>query len=214
MYLNNIKNVIFDLGAVLFTIDYSLTIKSFEALGIHDFTSFFSKKRQDSIFDQYELGAVSTSQFLKRIKEYLPESTSNNDIVKAWNAMLLKFPQSSIELLKGLRPNYRLFLLSNTNALHFSSFHDIIYKQHGISDLERFFEKVYYSHLIGMRKPDKKVFEYVLEENDLVPSETLFIDDSPQHVKGAKETGIHGKLLEKESAVLNLFSADYKIAIQ
>jgi len=65
-----------------------------------------------------------------------------------------------------------------------------------------------------MRKPDKKVFEYVLEENDLVPSETLFIDDSPQHVKGAKETGIHGKLLEKESAVLNLFSADYKIAIQ
>lgn len=214
MRLNNIKNIIFDLGAVLFTIDYSLTIKSFEALGIHDFNSAFSKKRQDPIFDQYELGTVSTSQFIKRIRGYLPDSTCDNNIVKAWNAMLLKLPQSSIDLLIGLRPNYRLFLLSNTNALHFSSFHDIIYKQHRIPDLERFFEKVYYSHLIGMRKPDKKVFEHVLAENDLIPSETLFIDDSPQHVKGAKETGIHGKLLENDSEVVNLFSADYKIAIQ
>jgi len=212
IHLDQIKNIIFDLGAVLFSIDHSLTIKSFESLGINDFTSFFSKKKQDPIFDQYEQGEVSTSQFLQKIKEHLPKSTSNNDIVKAWNSMLLSFPITSIELLKGLRSNYRLFLLSNTNALHYSGFHDIIYKQHGLSGLESFFEKVYYSHLIGMRKPDKKVFKFVLEENKLISSETLFIDDTLQHVKGAEEIGIHGKLLEKDIAIWDLFDADYKIA--
>jgi len=213
MHNNYIKNIIFDLGAVLFTIDYTLTIKSFEDLGISDVSSFFSKKMQDPIFDHYEIGAVTTKQFSEKLREHLPASTSNKDIVNAWNAMLLSFPLSSIKLLQGLSPNYRLFLLSNTNALHFTSFHDIIFKQHGIYGLESFFEKVYYSHLIGMRKPDKKIFEFVLEENNLIPSETLFIDDLPQHVKGARETGIDGVLLKKGASVSSLFNPDYKLNI-
>lgn len=214
MRKNYIRNIIFDLGKVLFNVDYSLTIKSFEDLGIQDLGSLYAENSHHVIFDQYERGEVSTSQFTAKIREYMPVSVSDRDVANAWNTMLLDFPQTSIDLLKGLKPNYQLFLLSNTNALHFSGFHDIIRRQHGIHSLECFFKKAYYSHLIGMRKPDKEIFEFVLKENDLDPSKTLFIDDFPQHVKGAEETGINGILLAKDSSVMNFFNADNKLIIQ
>jgi putative hydrolase of the HAD superfamily len=210
MNKNCIKNIIFDLGAVLFNIDHALTIKSFEDLGIQDLDSLYSENNHHVIFDQYEKGEVSTSRFIEKIREYMPLSVSEKDVAKAWNTMLLDFPQTSFDLLNRLKPNYQLFLLSNTNALHFSGFHDILLKQHGMHGLECFFEKAYYSHLIGMRKPDKEIFEFVLKENKLDPDKTLFIDDFPQHVEGAEEAGINGVLLTKDSSVSNLFGNDNK----
>ena len=95
---NCIKNIIFDLGAVLFNIDHSLTIKSFRDLGIHDLVSLYSENSHHVIFDQYEKGEVSTSQFISKIREYMPLSVSDKDLAKAWNTMLLDFPQTSIDL--------------------------------------------------------------------------------------------------------------------
>ena len=120
--------------------------------------------------------------------------------------MLLDFPINRIEMLLKLKSKYRLFLLSNTNETHIAQLQTILFNQHGYKNLEPFFEKVYYSCRIGMRKPDKEIFEYVLRENKLDPSETLFIDDSPQHIEGGRKSDIQSHFLSKEKDVVDLIS--------
>ncbi|MNE66218.1 Alpha-D-glucose-1-phosphate phosphatase YihX [compost metagenome] len=106
--------------------------------------------------------------------------------------------------LEELSKNYRLFLLSNTNDLHIDAVRRSLEKTAGHRELERYFEKTYFSSAVGMRKPDEKIFEFVCAENNLNPSSTLFIDDSPQHVEGAKKVGIDAVLLEKNKDVFDL----------
>lgn len=118
--------------------------------------------------------------------------------------MLLDFPKHRLDLLKKLKPNYRLFLLSNTNETHVTEFESALYKQHGYKNLESFFETVYYSCRMGKRKPNADIFDYVLSTHGLNPQETLFIDDSPQHIEGALKTGIHAKFLAKNRDVEDL----------
>ncbi|MCZ8285071.1 MAG: HAD-IA family hydrolase, partial [Bacteroidia bacterium] len=118
-------------------------------------------------------------------------------MLEAWNAMLLDFPLHRLELLKALKSKYRLFLLSNTNETHVREFEASLLNSQGYQNLEPFFEKVYYSCRMGMRKPDTEIFDYVLKENKLVPEETLFIDDTIHHIEGALKTGIQAHLLPK-----------------
>ena len=100
---------------------------------------------------------------------------------------------------------YRLFLLSNTNEIHIKAFSAYLKKAYGFSDFSDYFENWYYSCRIGKRKPDQEIFEFVLSENGLIPSETLFIDDSPQHIEGAKKTGIHAYRLSPGEEINILF---------
>jgi putative hydrolase of the HAD superfamily len=126
------------------------------------------------------------------------------NLLFAWNAMLLDFPKHRLQLLEKLKPNYRLFLLSNTNETHITEFENTLFKQHGYKNLESFFEIVYYSCRIGKRKPDEAIFDFVLKLHNLDPQETLFIDDSPQHIEGALKTGIKAQLLSKNREVEDL----------
>ncbi|MBI3519535.1 MAG: HAD-IA family hydrolase [Bacteroidetes bacterium] len=118
--------------------------------------------------------------------------------------MLLDFPLHRLQLLTSLKSKYRLFLLSNTNETHITEFERSLHLQHGYKNLEPFFEKVYYSCRMGMRKPDTEIFRFVLQQNQLNPLETLFIDDSPQHIEGALKTGIQAHFLPKDKDVQDL----------
>ena len=120
--------------------------------------------------------------------------------------MLLDFPKERLDLLQKLKSKYRLFLLSNTNEIHITEFEKSLHKTHGYKNLESFFEKVYYSCRVKMRKPNIDIFELVLHENDLNAEETLFIDDSPQHIEGALKTGIKAVLLNKNEEVESLLN--------
>lgn len=199
------KNIIFDLGGVLLTIDYSLTINAFKQLGIPDFEQHYSKQRQDGLFNKLETGKINTAQFINGINAISRKPIPAQKIIDAWNAMLLDFPAENIGLLNRLKKDYKVFLLSNTNEIHLEAFSQIIFAQHGIKNLEGLFHKAYYSHLIGMRKPGSDIFNHILTEQKLDPSATLFIDDSAQHVAGAKEEGIKGILFEGEKTLNNLF---------
>src|SRR5690606_27785293 len=110
--------------------------------------------------------------------------------VHAWNAMILDFPVERLRFLEELSKKYRLFLLSNTNDLHIDAVRRALEKTTGHKNLEQYFEKTYFSSAIGMRKPDTRIFEFVCSENNLDPAKTIFIDDSPQHIEGAKSVGI------------------------
>jgi glucose-1-phosphatase len=203
--INNSKEaIIFDLGGVLLNLDYDLTEKAFISLGMTNFGESYSQLQQEHLFDRFERGEVSSFHFINQLLDRLPLGTTANQVVHAWDAMILDFPVKRLQNLEELSKKYRLFLLSNTNDLHIDAVRRSLEKSVGHQNLEQYFEKTYFSSAVGMRKPDSNIFEFVCSENNLDPLKTLFIDDSPQHVEGAKNVGIDVILLEKNQEVFEL----------
>lgn len=210
MELSKIKNIIFDLGGVILNIDYDLTDKEFKKLGISNFKYLFSQAKQSSLFDDLEKGLITPEHFNHTIRT-LSNSTQLTDgqISTAWNAMLLDLPKERIHLLKGLKKKFRTFLLSNTNAIHERKFMRYIDETYGKEVFINLFDRVYFSHHLQLRKPDREIFEYVIKENQINPAETLFIDDSVQHIEGAETAGINALLLQKGESITKLFESLY-----
>lgn len=204
--MSEIKNIIFDLGGVIINLDIPKTITEYNKLSKKPFETIYTQLQQSPVFDLFDKGKISETVFFNELSKSIQSKTSLDQLKFAWNAMLLDFPIHRLELLTQLKKRYRLFLLSNTNETHITTFEADLYNQHGYKNLEPFFEKVYYSCRMGMRKPDTEIFDFVLKENNLNPNETLFIDDSPQHVEGAIKTGIQAKLLEKTKDISLLLS--------
>lgn len=202
--MSEIKNIIFDLGGVIINLDIPKTIMEFNKLSSKPFESVYTQLQQSPLFDQFDKGEITETDFIEQLKSHLKPQVSSTQILDAWNAMLLDFPIHRLQLLNNLKTKYRLFLLSNTNESHINRFEADLQKQHGYKNLEPFFEKVYYSCRIGMRKPDAEIFDFVLQQHNLVANQTLFIDDSPQHVEGALKTGIRAYLLEKHKDISTL----------
>jgi HAD superfamily hydrolase (TIGR01509 family) len=202
--VSEIKNIIFDLGGVIINLDIPKTISEFNKLTNKPFESIYTQLHQSPIFDLFDKGQISEADFFFELNNSLDQPLTHKQLLNAWNAMLLDFPIHRLELLNQLKQRYRIFLLSNTNETHIAQFENDLYQHHGYKNLEPFFEKVYYSCRINMRKPDREIFDFVLQENTLNASETIFIDDSPQHIEGALKTGIKAHLLSKEKDIKSL----------
>ncbi|MBK7885099.1 MAG: HAD family phosphatase [Chitinophagaceae bacterium] len=185
-----IKNIIFDLGGVLLNIDYNKTINAFIELGIQNFDEMYSQSTANQLFEDLETGKISENDFYAELKKVLPANINNNDIQAAWNKMLLNFRIESLNSLNSLKENYKIFLLSNTNSIHISAFNQIFFKETGKKRLDDFFHKAYYSNIIGLRKPHKEAFEYVLNDAGIQASDTLFIDDSINNITTAKSLNL------------------------
>jgi epoxide hydrolase-like predicted phosphatase len=205
MIQEHIDTIIFDFGGVLINIDYHKTITAFKELGIEDFEERYSQADQTSLFNDLEVGKISAQRFVNELLHFLPQGTSPNQVVRAWNAMLLDVPLAGIDLLRQLKGKYRLFLLSNTNEIHIPR---ALAEWKKTSSVEFYdcFQHVYLSHEIGMRKPDEKIFEYVCQEQNILPENALFIDDSAQHIEGAKKVGLNTIHLTPDVSLLSVFS--------
>lgn len=207
--LRGIRNIIFDLGGVVINIDYHKTLKALENLGFKEIEKSYTQLSQEVWFDLFEVGKLSSVEFIERVSSYLPQTVNRDQVIQAWNAMLLDFPPERAEILLNLGKKYRLFLLSNTNELHIGYYLPKVKEWFG-RGLDDFFEKVYYSHQLGLRKPDPRIFRHVLKENEILPGETLFIDDSPQHIEGALNAGINAYHLKPPQSIPDLFRAYLK----
>jgi len=199
-----IKSVIFDLGGVIYDVDYHKTINAFKALGMDRFEEIYAKAGQSDLFNDLEEGKISRAVFVERIKNLSRHDMTSSQIFNAWNGMLLGFMPDALACLKRLRSTYRIFLLSNTNEIHIQE----IEKRVGtafFSDFYSLFEKVYLSHELGLRKPHTDVFNYILKEKGLKANETLFIDDSIHHVEGAIKAGLQAYHLTDEQTIDQLF---------
>lgn len=201
--ITGIKHIIFDLGGVLLNIDYSLTEQSFIALGIENFPQLYSQLKQTTLFDDLETGKVDTEYFIGELAKISGQDLQSHQLISAWNAMLLDFPLRRLQILQQLRLHHDLILLSNTNEIHEAAFNKILMDSHSIPNIGVFFDKVYLSHRVGMRKPDTEVFQRILNDTGFKPDHTLFIDDSPQHIEGAKKLGIQTIYLEKGMTIEN-----------
>lgn len=195
--MSKINTIIFDLGGVIINLDTAATIAEFNKLSNKPFENIYTQLQQTPLFDLFDKGLIGEPEFFNGLKVAMEAEPGDDLMLQAWNAMLLDFPLHRLELLKALKSKYRLFLLSNTNETHVREFEASLLKSQGYQNLEPFFEKVYYSCRMGMRKPDREIFDYVLKENQLVPEETLFIDDTLHHIEGALKTGIQAHLLPK-----------------
>lgn len=197
-----IKNIIFDLGGVILNIDYNKTIAAFEQLGIPNFETLYTQAKQTKVFDHYETGKIDSTRFVNHLKTMLPHPISKKEIIKAWNAMLGDLPSERLEFLSAVNTAYNTALLSNTNPLHLGFFHDHLRHVHNQESLQPYFDGVYFSSDIGFRKPNTEAFIYVCKQHDYDPSQTLFIDDSLQHVEGAQRAGLQSIHLNTEETNL------------
>ena len=189
--LTNIDNIVFDLGGVIINIDYMRTQRAFESLGLANFSEVYSQAAQTGVFDLYEKGLMDTATFRDKLRQFVPDfKISNEELDNAWNAMLLDLPADRLEVLMGVKDRFRTFLLSNTNEIHIDCFHAKLEASYGKKDFAAYFERVYYSYQMHLRKPDKEIFYHVLNENTLQAENTLFIDDTIRHVEAARSVGI------------------------
>ncbi len=188
--IEGIEAIIFDLGGVILNIDYQRPIEAFKALGAKEVDGMYSKQVQTALFDELETGSISEDDFWAGLSEYCPPNVTRVQLEAAWNSILLDFPLRRLQILQQVQLHYSTYLLSNTNSIHERAFNALLQQTVGYPSLAVFFDKVYMSHRVGLRKPDPAIFKLVLRENRLTPQKTLFIDDSPQHIAAAQALGI------------------------
>ena len=182
----NINTILFDLGHVVYDIDFDLTIQAFDKIGIPDV--HLSPDGNREIFNQLETGRISPRHFITYfVSQYHVDPQA---LVDAWNAMLIGVPKARMDLLKALAQEYELFVYSNTNHFHVKEIHHHLRDQHNMVDWwPTPFTDVFYSHEIGHRKPDSGGFLFIIEQAGLDPSITLFIDDHLTNIRTAQNCG-------------------------
>lgn len=201
-----VSAILFDLGGVILNLDYNKTIEAFKNLGRERIDALYSQAQQNAIFDRIETGEISINYFRDFLISFLGNEVNHEMVDEAWNAMLLDLPKERIDFLRTLKKEYKIYLFSNTNAIHLRKFQEIIQQQYANAELlEDIFDKTYYSHIIQKRKPNAAAFEYILKDLGLKAEEVIFIDDSIQHVEGAKSIGINAYHLI-DNDVINLLN--------
>ncbi len=199
-----IKNIIFDLGAVLFDIDFQKVNQAFADLGVQNIEQQYSKLSANFLFENLEMGKISADAFYQTLQAQTDVPLTHQQLELAWNAILLNFRKESMAFVQQLHQTHRVFLLSNTNIIHLKQINLQAKKELSAERLDDFFEKAYYSFEMGMRKPDEHIFQYVLKDAELVAEETFFIDDSAPNIETAAKIGFKTHLLlanEKVEAI-------------
>jgi glucose-1-phosphatase len=206
-----VKTLLLDFGGVLFDIDYRLPIEAFAKLGYEDFGTLYTQAAQNKWFDDLETGKIDIESFYIYLHSFVPNA-QRIQVVDAWNSILLTLRVKEVAFVKRMRNNgLRTLMLSNTNAIHVAEFEKTIDQTMGLEQFRDAFDEIYYSNVIGIKKPYPSTFLSICSRNGILPSETLFIDDSIQHVNGAIEAGmlVHHLLPhEKISEVLFEFEAE------
>ena len=199
-----IRNIVLDLGMVLLDIDYDLTTNAFINLGYENFREMYSQYKADQLFEKLEMGKVSREELYSVLEKI--HDVTDQQIQDAWNAMILHYRKSSFEWLASVKDEYRFFLLSNTNVIHKERFDGLFEEEMG-GKMDDYFERAYYSHLVGMRKPDREIFEFVIQDAGIIPAETLFVDDLYPNIDTAKKLGFQTWLLKKGELVEEIVPA-------
>lgn len=201
-----IESIVFDLGGVIVNLDYGLTIQAFSELAGYDVTQQYSQQSQANIFSKFEVGSITPAEFRQGLMQLLQFEADDEAINQAWSALILDFPPGRVELIRQLGQQKRIFLLSNINELHLATSDRKFTEAMGndIGTLADQFERAYYSHLVGDRKPNVSIFQRVIDENNLNPAKTLFLDDTAHNLAGAQQIGLQTVHITQERPIESL----------
>jgi putative hydrolase of the HAD superfamily len=183
------KQLIFDLGNVLYDIDFTKMYKAFDELGVPNFENHFTLNKSDQIFFDLEKGFINQEEFCNGFNALYKLSLSHHQIIDAWNSLLVGYRKESIEWVKEHNGQFDTFLYSNTNQIHYEYFIPQFSREIG-GNFENLFKTPYYSHKMGQRKPDPASFQFILDKEGLKAEETLFIDDNEPNIQAAASVGL------------------------
>lgn len=202
---HSIKDIIFDFGGVLLEIDVQITVKAFEKLGLSGVGIHDIHPHNKGVFLALELGEISPDDFFNYLVEHSAPNTTRQQVEQAWNALLCDYDLRRFDLLGKLKAQgYGIYLLSNTNLPHREFFIEKFRQIQGL-DLESYFDQVFYSDVMHLRKPDVEIYSQMLEQSGLNPHTTVFIDDNAHNLDGAQKVGIHTIHLAKPTTILDIF---------
>jgi len=191
MRLTEVKNIIFDLGGVLLDLKFDHALKEFQRLNrdmrLDDMREFI----HHPLFTGFETGDVTPEEFRNRLRHLLKNhEVPDEELDNTWCAMLGQVPECKVQLIRDLSSDFRLFLYSNTNAIHIPYFRSAFKKQHSM-EWEQLFRQTFYSHEIGERKPNLSAYKKVIALAGIDPAQTLFVDDLEANVTAAAGSGMH-----------------------
>ncbi len=202
--MNRIENIIFDLGGVLLDIDFERTLRAFEEIGFTDIADQFNLHQSAGLFADFERGKIQNEDFLDALARKTATPVKHEALLRAWNSILTGFRKESVFHLRHLAERYRLYLLSNTNHLHYIAFSEYFIRDTGLVKLEDCFTKAWFSHELGLRKPNAEIYTTVLADGRLAPEATLFIDDLASNIAAAAKLGIQTHQLLPMERIENL----------
>ena len=200
-----IKNLLLDMGGVILDVSYHKVVETFKSYGIENFDKIYTQAKQVPIIDTFEEGNCTIAEFRDGIRKLLQTPITDEQIDKAWFSMILNLQKEIIQLLGVLKLKYKLYLFSNTNELHIEFLKKDFEKQLGFDLFSCVFNKAYFSNEIHRRKPHPESFQFVLDDAGIKAEETLFIDDSPQHLEGAKQIGLNTYWLTNGETLIDLY---------
>ena len=200
-----IKNIIFDLGGVILDIDENIVYKELEKMGINIAELAHSKEFMD-IMSKFDIGVYTAPTFRKKTKALIGQEKMTDQRFDAiWNSMLLDIPRERIEAIEKVKKHYKIFLMSNSNVIHYDLYVRDLQLRFGYNEFDELFNKSYFSFAEHLEKPDPRFFELILDHEGLLPEETLFIDDTAENIKAAKSLGINTYHIRRDELVRNLF---------
>ena len=200
-----IKNIIFDLGGVILDIDETIVYKELEKLGINTSELAHSKEFIE-IMSKFDTGIYTAPTFRKKMKALIGQGKMTDKRFDAiWDAMLLDIPRERIEAIEKIKKHYKIFLMSNTNVIHYDLYVRDLQLRFGYNEFDELFNKSYFSFAEHLEKPDPRFFELILDHEGLLPEETLFIDDTEKNIKVAQTLGIRTYHIRRDELVRNLF---------
>ena len=194
--MQNIQTLIFDLGGVI------INLKTEQEWLEEDLLPNFQPERlqllqQQQYFQLFETGNVSVPDFTQQLKEIaVNKNITEEEVVHHWNGILKDIPKHRVDVLKQLSKKYKLILLSNTNHIHMDFIRNYMVAEFGEDILQENFHTCYYSQEIGLRKPHKEIYEFVLQQQGITASESLFLDDKPENLSEPEKLGIHTFLVD------------------
>ena len=203
--MKGIKNIIFDFGAVIINIDPGAVKNRMAEIGVKNIDELNEMLFKNNTYYKLETGVISPDDFRSEIKSIIDIPLTDKEIDDVWNAMILDIPRERMKFMTRLKSKYRLYLLSNTNSIHFDYYNSYFCDTYDYPSLNTFFTKAWYSHLMGVRKPDPEIFRMVIEDGHLIPAETVFIDDLKENVDSAATLGIIPCHLTEGKEIMNLF---------
>ncbi len=201
----NIENIIFDFGGVILDIDPQLTIDEFVKLGFNNIEKLNYSAFTEEIIAKFERGILTPEVFRKKLKAFLEIDITDQQLDDAWNALLFDIPGIRIDIIEQVKKNYKIYLLSNSNEIHYDLFVRDLQLRFGYGEFDELFEKAYFSFDLHLLKPNLEVFEFMINQHDFNPSTTLFIDDNAKNIEAAQKLGLKTYQLIKPERIRDIF---------
>ncbi len=188
--LQGVDAIIFDFGNVLIDLDYPKVIRKFSEVAKKNTQEIEEMVVTAPVLQQFERGMISPDQFRSEINKLLGTSMGERQFESIWNSMLKSISKERMDKVLKIGERFDTYILSNTNIIHEIAYEEMIFEETGKYSLRDFVKEVYYSHEIGLRKPNLNCYEHVIEDIDNYASRMLFLDDRLDNVEAAKKAGM------------------------